>query len=146
LTKAQVLFHIFYGNLRRPPMVCWVPINMECKLIKVVDFPKARRYSTQSSLLMLRSLVLTDAQWDYGKSAGRFSSTMVGPELLMPGKDSQKLGASEKDLNGHNSKLKSSRQLTPDWYQTNIRARSYYPRQPRHASPAELLIRNKTTR
>ena len=34
------LFEIFYGTLETAPMIKACPINMECKLINVVDFPK----------------------------------------------------------------------------------------------------------
>jgi flavin reductase (DIM6/NTAB) family NADH-FMN oxidoreductase RutF len=34
------LFKTFYGELKTAPMVEECPINMECKLVKTVDFPK----------------------------------------------------------------------------------------------------------
>lgn len=34
------LFDIFYGTLERAPMIKACPVNMECRLINVVDFPK----------------------------------------------------------------------------------------------------------
>ncbi len=34
------LFDIFYGELKTAPMIKECPINMECKLVKTVDFPK----------------------------------------------------------------------------------------------------------
>jgi hypothetical protein len=36
--KAK-LFETFYGNLQTAPMIKGCPLNMECKLIKTVDFP-----------------------------------------------------------------------------------------------------------
>jgi len=33
------LFDIFYGELKTAPMINECPINMECKLVKIVDFP-----------------------------------------------------------------------------------------------------------
>ena len=34
------LFETFYGKLRTAPMIQGCPINMECKLIQTVDFPR----------------------------------------------------------------------------------------------------------
>jgi flavin reductase (DIM6/NTAB) family NADH-FMN oxidoreductase RutF len=34
------LFELFYGELETAPMIEECPINMECKLIQTVDFPK----------------------------------------------------------------------------------------------------------
>src|SRR5674476_345042 len=34
------LFSVFYGKLKTAPMIAECPISMECKLTKVVDFPK----------------------------------------------------------------------------------------------------------
>jgi flavin reductase (DIM6/NTAB) family NADH-FMN oxidoreductase RutF len=37
--KAE-LFEIFYGRLETAPMITKCPLNMECRLIQTVDFPK----------------------------------------------------------------------------------------------------------
>lgn len=34
------LFEVFYGELKTAPMIKDCPINMECRLIQTVDFPK----------------------------------------------------------------------------------------------------------
>lgn len=34
------LFDVFYGKLKTAPMIRECPINMECRLIQTVDFPK----------------------------------------------------------------------------------------------------------
>jgi flavin reductase (DIM6/NTAB) family NADH-FMN oxidoreductase RutF len=39
-TDKSSLFRTFYGELKTAPMVEECPINMECKLVKIVDFPK----------------------------------------------------------------------------------------------------------
>jgi flavin reductase (DIM6/NTAB) family NADH-FMN oxidoreductase RutF len=39
-TDKARLFEVFYGRLKTAPMIKECPINMECKLIQVVDFPK----------------------------------------------------------------------------------------------------------
>lgn len=36
----SVLFENFYGELRTAPMIKGFPINMECRLIQTVDFPR----------------------------------------------------------------------------------------------------------
>jgi len=36
----SALFEVFYGKLKNAPMIKECPINMECKLVKTVDFPK----------------------------------------------------------------------------------------------------------
>jgi len=35
----SVLFDVFYGELQTAPMIQECPINMECRLLKTVDFP-----------------------------------------------------------------------------------------------------------
>jgi flavin reductase (DIM6/NTAB) family NADH-FMN oxidoreductase RutF len=39
-TNKAALFETFYGKLKTAPMIEACPINMECKLIRTVDFPK----------------------------------------------------------------------------------------------------------
>jgi flavin reductase (DIM6/NTAB) family NADH-FMN oxidoreductase RutF len=39
-TNKAGLFETFYGKLKTAPMIEACPINMECKLIRTVDFPK----------------------------------------------------------------------------------------------------------
>jgi flavin reductase (DIM6/NTAB) family NADH-FMN oxidoreductase RutF len=34
------LFDVFYGRLKTAPMIRECPVNMECRLIRTVDFPK----------------------------------------------------------------------------------------------------------
>jgi flavin reductase (DIM6/NTAB) family NADH-FMN oxidoreductase RutF len=34
------LFEVFYGNLKTAPMIEECPINMECRLVQTVDFPR----------------------------------------------------------------------------------------------------------
>ncbi len=39
-TDKSTIFECFYGNLKTAPMIKRCPINMECRLIKTVDFPR----------------------------------------------------------------------------------------------------------
>jgi len=34
------LFEVFYGNLKTAPMIEECPVNMECRLVQTVDFPR----------------------------------------------------------------------------------------------------------
>ena len=38
-TDKSVLFDIFYGKLETAPMIKGCPINMECRIERIVDFP-----------------------------------------------------------------------------------------------------------
>jgi flavin reductase (DIM6/NTAB) family NADH-FMN oxidoreductase RutF len=38
-TDKSSIFKIFYGKLETAPMIEECPVNMECRLIKTVDFP-----------------------------------------------------------------------------------------------------------
>jgi flavin reductase (DIM6/NTAB) family NADH-FMN oxidoreductase RutF len=98
--KAQ-LFHIFYGNLKTAPMVAG-PINMECKLIKVVDFPKHDVFIGEIVTTYAEDAVLTDGAVDYGK-VRPLLFTMVDQSYWMLGKRFAKAWSIGKDLNGHKS-------------------------------------------
>jgi flavin reductase (DIM6/NTAB) family NADH-FMN oxidoreductase RutF len=39
-TDKSAIFECFYGDLKTAPIIRKCPINMECRLIKTVDFPK----------------------------------------------------------------------------------------------------------
>ena len=99
--KAQ-LFHIFYGNLKTAPMVAECPINMECKLIKVVDFPKHDVFIGEIVTTYAEDAVLTDGAVDYGK-VRPLLFTMVDQSYWMLGKRFAKAWSIGKDLNGHKS-------------------------------------------
>jgi len=58
-TDKSVLFDIFYGELETAPMIKECPINMECRLERIVDFPShdvfvgdiVQTYADESALL-----------------------------------------------------------------------------------------------
>ena len=62
--KAQ-LFHLFRGNLKTAPMVAECPISIECKLIKVVDFPNHDVFIGEIVTTYAEDAVLTDGLVDY---------------------------------------------------------------------------------
>jgi flavin reductase (DIM6/NTAB) family NADH-FMN oxidoreductase RutF len=66
VNKAE-LFDVFYGNLKTAPMIDECPINMECKLMKVVDFPKHDVFVGEIVATYAEEAVLADGVVDYGK-------------------------------------------------------------------------------
>src|SRR5659263_561523 len=64
--KAE-LFSVFYGNLKTAPMINECPVNMECKLKKVVDFPKHDVFIGEIVATYADEEVLTDGVVDYSK-------------------------------------------------------------------------------
>ena len=66
VNKAK-LFNVFYGNLKTAPMIDKCPINMECKLMKVVDFPKHDVFIGEIVATYAEEAVLADGVVDYGK-------------------------------------------------------------------------------
>ena len=64
--KAE-LFSVFYGNLKTAPMINECPVNMECKLKKVVDFPKHDVFIGEIVATYAEEEVLTDGVVDYSK-------------------------------------------------------------------------------
>jgi flavin reductase (DIM6/NTAB) family NADH-FMN oxidoreductase RutF len=54
---------VFYGKLKTAPMIAECPISMECKLTKVVDFPKHDIFIGE----IAEETVLTDGVVDYSK-------------------------------------------------------------------------------
>jgi flavin reductase (DIM6/NTAB) family NADH-FMN oxidoreductase RutF len=94
--KAQ-LFHVFYGNLKTAPMVAECPISMECKLIKVVDFPKHDVFIGEIVATYAEDAVLTDGTVDYGK-VRPLLFTMVDQSYWMLGKRFAKAWSIGKEL------------------------------------------------
>jgi flavin reductase (DIM6/NTAB) family NADH-FMN oxidoreductase RutF len=61
------LFSVFYGKLKTAPMIAECPISMECKLTKVVDFPKHDIFIGEIVATYAEETVLTDGVVDYSK-------------------------------------------------------------------------------
>jgi len=61
------LFKTFYGKLKTAPMIDQCSINMECKLIKTVDFPTHDVFVGQILETYCDESVLTDGMVDFEK-------------------------------------------------------------------------------
>ncbi|RPI77178.1 MAG: flavin reductase family protein [Desulfobacteraceae bacterium] len=61
------LFEIFYGDLKTAPMIQKCSINMECKLIQSVDFPKHEVLIGEITETYCDEAVLTNGVVDFAK-------------------------------------------------------------------------------
>lgn len=61
------LFTNFYGKLKTAPMIEECPINMECKLVKTVDFPKHDIFIGEIVATYYDDVILTDGDVDLCK-------------------------------------------------------------------------------
>jgi flavin reductase (DIM6/NTAB) family NADH-FMN oxidoreductase RutF len=61
------LFEIFFGGLKTAPMIRQCPINMECKLIKTVDFQKHDVFVGEIVETHCDEHILTDGVVDFSK-------------------------------------------------------------------------------
>ena len=61
------LFNVSYGQLKTAPLIDECPISMECKLVKVVDFPKHDVFVGEIVATYAQEAVLTNGVVDYGK-------------------------------------------------------------------------------
>ncbi len=66
VNKAE-LFDVFYGTLKTAPMITECPINMECRLVKTVDFPQHDVFVGEITSTYVDDSVLTDGIVDYAK-------------------------------------------------------------------------------
>src|SRR5512139_2987655 len=64
VNKAE-LFDVFYGTLKTAPMITECPINMECRLVKTVDFPKHDVFVGEITSTYVDDSVLTDGTVDF---------------------------------------------------------------------------------
>jgi flavin reductase (DIM6/NTAB) family NADH-FMN oxidoreductase RutF len=62
-----VLFKTFYGKLKTAPMIEECVVNMECQLIKTVDFPNHDVFVGSIVATYCDETVLTDGVVDFGK-------------------------------------------------------------------------------
>lgn len=63
----SLVFECFYGTLNSAPMIKECPINMECKLIKTVDFPKHDVFVGEVFETYCDDQVITDEAVDLAK-------------------------------------------------------------------------------
>ena len=61
------LFKTFYGKLKTAPMIEECTVNMECELIKTVDFPAHDIFVGKVAATYCDDCVLTDGEVDFGK-------------------------------------------------------------------------------
>jgi flavin reductase (DIM6/NTAB) family NADH-FMN oxidoreductase RutF len=61
------IFKTFYGKLKTAPMIKECPINMECKLIKTVDFPHHDIFIGEIANTYCDDTVLKDGVVDFSK-------------------------------------------------------------------------------
>ncbi len=61
------LFDVFYGTLKTAPMIAECPVNMECKLVQPVDFPKHEVFIGEIVATYADDSVLTDGTVDFAK-------------------------------------------------------------------------------
>jgi flavin reductase (DIM6/NTAB) family NADH-FMN oxidoreductase RutF len=66
VNKAE-LFSVSYGQLKTAPLIDECPISMECKLVKVVDFPKHDVFVGEIVATYAQEAVLTNGVVDYDK-------------------------------------------------------------------------------
>ncbi len=62
-----LLFKTFYGKLKTAPMIEECSINMECELIKTVDFPNHDVFVGRIAATYCNETVITDGVVDFGK-------------------------------------------------------------------------------
>jgi flavin reductase (DIM6/NTAB) family NADH-FMN oxidoreductase RutF len=62
------LFKTFYGKLKTASMIEECPINMECRLIKTVDFPNHDVFMGQIIATYCDEAILTDGIVDFSKA------------------------------------------------------------------------------
>jgi flavin reductase (DIM6/NTAB) family NADH-FMN oxidoreductase RutF len=63
----SALFKTFYGKLKSAPMIEECPVNMECELIKTVDFPSHDVFVGRIAATYCDEAVVTDGVVDFGK-------------------------------------------------------------------------------
>jgi flavin reductase (DIM6/NTAB) family NADH-FMN oxidoreductase RutF len=61
------LFDIFYGELKTAPMITECPINMECRLVKTVDFPSHDVFVGEVVATYCNEEILTEGLVDIAK-------------------------------------------------------------------------------
>jgi flavin reductase (DIM6/NTAB) family NADH-FMN oxidoreductase RutF len=66
-TDKSGVFECFYGNLKSAPMIRKCPINMECRLIKTVDFPRHDVFVGEIVETYCEDQILTDNVVDLAK-------------------------------------------------------------------------------
>jgi flavin reductase (DIM6/NTAB) family NADH-FMN oxidoreductase RutF len=61
------LFEVFYGELKKAPMINNCPITMECKVVETVDLPTNNLFIGEMINIYSEEVYLTDEKPDYEK-------------------------------------------------------------------------------
>jgi flavin reductase (DIM6/NTAB) family NADH-FMN oxidoreductase RutF len=67
IKEKTALFKTFYGKLKTAPMIEECKVNMECELIKTVDFPNYDVFVGKIAYTYCDESVLTDGAVDFNK-------------------------------------------------------------------------------
>ena len=62
-----ILFETFCGSLQRAPMITECPINMECRLNEIIDFPRHDIFIGEVAATYCDEAVMTDGVVDFAK-------------------------------------------------------------------------------
>lgn len=63
----SALFEVFYGSLKRAPMIRQCPVTIECKVVKVVELPQNRLFLGEVTGTWTEECFLTDGAPDLEK-------------------------------------------------------------------------------
>jgi len=66
-TDKAKLFDNFYGKLKTAPMIKQCPINMECRLNEIIDFPRHDIFIGEVAATYCDEAVMTDGVVDFAK-------------------------------------------------------------------------------
>ncbi|MBI3038684.1 flavin reductase family protein [bacterium] len=66
-TDKSKVFEAFYGSLKTAPMILECPINMECKLIQTIEFPKHEVFLGEIVETFCGDEFLVDGKMDISK-------------------------------------------------------------------------------
>ncbi len=66
-TDKGILFENFYGKLKTAPMIAKCPLNMECRLVQTVDFPRHDVFVGEVVETYCDEQYMTDGVVDFAK-------------------------------------------------------------------------------
>lgn len=99
-TDKAVLFDVFYGELQTAPMISQCPVCMECRLDRILDFPRHQIFIGELVQTYVQESVISEGSIDLAK---------IKPLLFdMNTKKYYALGASLGDCWGTGKRLKGA--------------------------------------
>lgn len=66
IDKSEI-FNIFYGELKKAPMIENCPLNIECKLVKIIDFERTELFVGEIVEVYTEDKYLTESKADFNK-------------------------------------------------------------------------------